>query len=218
MGPYHIAELNCLMFSFKYSMLLCLIALQLFSFKSFIFIQTIPLQFLSDLLAYLGDIPESATDLCGLQSPLASLPSSVPGIIMSEGLVRWKLRLEYFAYETLQDLRIGKLFEIIVDYPDRYFLFFHSSYFTIQVIIEFFCFLRKVNGFLVMYKIFFYKDKIPLMIGVVKAPNIIKIWEIIKLIVIFLRLCKTAEWLDSQAFCALNPNSFLKKVALKNIC
>ncbi|KMZ69241.1 Anaphase-promoting complex subunit 2 [Zostera marina] len=81
-------------------------------------IQAIPLQFLSDLLAYLGDIPESATDLCGLQSPLASLPSSVPGIIMSEGLVRWKLRLEYFAYETLQDLRIGKLFEIIVDYPD----------------------------------------------------------------------------------------------------
>ncbi|KAF3954659.1 hypothetical protein CMV_020024 [Castanea mollissima] len=28
------------------------------------------------------------------------------------------LRLEYFAYETLQDLRIAKLFEIIVDYPD----------------------------------------------------------------------------------------------------
>ncbi|KAK6914012.1 Anaphase-promoting complex subunit 2, C-terminal [Dillenia turbinata] len=27
--------------------------------------------------------------------------------------------LEYFAYETLQDLRIAKLFEIIVDYPDR---------------------------------------------------------------------------------------------------
>lgn len=37
----------------------------------------------------------------------------------SEGLVRWHLRLEYFAYETLQDLRISKLFEIIVDYPDR---------------------------------------------------------------------------------------------------
>ncbi|KAF5752085.1 anaphase-promoting complex subunit 2 [Tripterygium wilfordii] len=29
-----------------------------------------------------------------------------------------ELRLEYFAYETLQDLRIGKLFEIIVDYPE----------------------------------------------------------------------------------------------------
>uniref|UniRef100_A0A453C8J7 Anaphase-promoting complex subunit 2 TPR repeats domain-containing protein n=1 Tax=Aegilops tauschii subsp. strangulata TaxID=200361 RepID=A0A453C8J7_AEGTS len=28
------------------------------------------------------------------------------------------MRLEYFAYETLQDLRIGKLFEIIVDYPE----------------------------------------------------------------------------------------------------
>lgn len=88
---------------------------------SFIFIQAIPLQFLRDLLAYLGDVPNSVTDVWGLQSPLASQPSSVSRINMSEGLVRWKLRLEYFAYETLQDLRIGKLFEIIVDYPDRYF-------------------------------------------------------------------------------------------------
>uniref|UniRef100_A0A0A9FTX4 Anaphase-promoting complex subunit 2 TPR repeats domain-containing protein n=1 Tax=Arundo donax TaxID=35708 RepID=A0A0A9FTX4_ARUDO len=28
------------------------------------------------------------------------------------------MRLEYFAYETLQDLRICKLFKIIVDYPE----------------------------------------------------------------------------------------------------
>ncbi|KAL5731192.1 hypothetical protein ACHQM5_003946 [Ranunculus cassubicifolius] len=51
---------------------------------------------------------------------LASNPSSFrPGMdIPSEELVRWQLLLDYFAYETLQDLRIAKLFEIIVDYPD----------------------------------------------------------------------------------------------------
>nr|GFB94961.1 anaphase-promoting complex subunit 2 [Tanacetum cinerariifolium] len=50
------------------------------------------------------------------KSPLASCPSS--GDKPSERVIRWQLRLEYFAYETLQDLRIAKLFEIIVDYPD----------------------------------------------------------------------------------------------------
>ncbi|CAL9173792.1 unnamed protein product [Musa hybrid cultivar] len=81
-------------------------------------IQAVPLQFLHALLVYLGDSPAQDDESSGLKSPLASSPS-YPGIEMpSEGLVRWQLRLEYFAYETLQDLRIGKLFEIIVDYPE----------------------------------------------------------------------------------------------------
>ncbi|CAL8074852.1 unnamed protein product [Prunus armeniaca] len=83
-------------------------------------IQAVPLQFLHALLAYLGDSVSYDSVSSGLKSPLASCPSTFyPGIdTPSEGLVRWQLRLEYFAYETLQDLRITKLFEIIVDYPD----------------------------------------------------------------------------------------------------
>uniref|UniRef100_A0A1D1ZE48 Anaphase-promoting complex subunit 2 n=1 Tax=Anthurium amnicola TaxID=1678845 RepID=A0A1D1ZE48_9ARAE len=82
-------------------------------------IQAVPLQFLYALLGYLGDSVNYKDPSSGLKSPLASLPSCYPGIDMpSEGLVRWQLRLEYFAYETLQDLRIAKLFDIIVDYPD----------------------------------------------------------------------------------------------------
>lgn len=83
-------------------------------------IQAVPLQFLYALLAYLGDSVSYDNPSSALKSPLASHPSSCyPGIdTPSEGLIRWQLRLEYFAYETLQDLRIAKLFEIIVDYPD----------------------------------------------------------------------------------------------------
>ncbi|XP_039133519.1 anaphase-promoting complex subunit 2 isoform X1 [Dioscorea cayenensis subsp. rotundata] len=82
-------------------------------------IQAVPLQFLHALQLYLGDSVDYDNGSSGLKSPLASPVSSFPGVNMpSELLVRWKLRLEYFAYETLQDLRIGKLFEIIVDYPD----------------------------------------------------------------------------------------------------
>ncbi|KAM3387727.1 hypothetical protein ACQJBY_010520 [Aegilops geniculata] len=82
-------------------------------------IQVVPLQFLHALLTYLGDSVDYDSGLSGLKSPLASRPSSFPGIgVPSEALLRWHMRLEYFAYETLQDLRIGKLFEIIVDYPE----------------------------------------------------------------------------------------------------
>ncbi|KAL8138133.1 hypothetical protein V2J09_004134 [Rumex salicifolius] len=83
-------------------------------------IKAVPLHFLHSLLAYLGDSDSVDSPSSGLKSPLASRPSSFyPGIdTPSESLVRWKLRLEYFAYESLQDLRIYKLFEIIVDYPD----------------------------------------------------------------------------------------------------
>ncbi|OMO71854.1 hypothetical protein COLO4_27998 [Corchorus olitorius] len=83
-------------------------------------IQAVPLQFLNALLAYLGDSTSFDQHSSALKSPLASQPSSsYPGTSTpSQGLVKWKLRLEYFAYETLQDLRIAKLFEIIVDYPE----------------------------------------------------------------------------------------------------
>lgn len=87
--------------------------------------QAVPLQFLHALLAYLGDTVSNGRHSSILKSPLASHPNSFyPGSdAPSEGIVRWQLRLEYFAYETLQDLRIAKLFEIIVDYPDRCFLY-----------------------------------------------------------------------------------------------
>ncbi|KAK1314640.1 Anaphase-promoting complex subunit 2 [Acorus calamus] len=82
-------------------------------------IQAVPLHFLHALIAYLGDSVEYNSVPMSYKSPLASHPSCYTGIdVHSEGLVRWKLRLEYFAYETLQDLRIGKLFDIIVDYPE----------------------------------------------------------------------------------------------------
>lgn len=83
-------------------------------------IKTVPLQFLHALLDYLGDSINYDSLSLGLKSPLASCPSSFDTGIANptEGLVRWQLRLEYLAYETLQDLRIAKLFEIIVDYPD----------------------------------------------------------------------------------------------------
>ncbi|THG17597.1 hypothetical protein TEA_023680 [Camellia sinensis var. sinensis] len=83
-------------------------------------IQAVPLQFLHALLAYLGESISYDSPSSDLKSPLASHPSSCYAGVdnPSEGLIRWQLRLEYFAYETLQDLRTAKLFEIIVDYPD----------------------------------------------------------------------------------------------------
>jgi anaphase-promoting complex subunit 2 len=98
--------------------------------------QAVPLQFLRALLAYLGDSVSYDSPSSGQKSPLASHPSSCyPGIdTPSEGLVRWQLRLEYFVYETLQDLRIAKLFEIIVDYPpgDLNLVFSLVSYYRIK--------------------------------------------------------------------------------------
>lgn len=98
-----------------------------------VWLQAVPFQFLHALLTYLGDSVCPNSPSSGLKSPLASHPSSFyPGVdTPSEGLIRWKLRLEYFAYETLQDLRIAKLFDIIVDYPDR-FVFLCS--FSLQLI------------------------------------------------------------------------------------
>ncbi|XP_031492549.1 anaphase-promoting complex subunit 2 isoform X2 [Nymphaea colorata] len=81
-------------------------------------IQAILLPFLSALLSYMGDVFDSNDGLSSRKSPLAFSPSFDGEGIACERLIRWKLRLEYFAYETLQDLRIAKLFDIIVDYPD----------------------------------------------------------------------------------------------------
>ena len=88
--------------------------------------QAVPLQFLNALLSYLGDSISYGTTSSCLTSPLACCPSPsfFKVVTPSQGTVRWKLRLEYFAYETLQDLRIANLFEIIVDYPERYLVFF----------------------------------------------------------------------------------------------
>lgn len=102
----------------------CRISPLIFSDLKFDSCQAVPLQFLHALLTYLGDSVDYDSGSSGLKSPLASRPSSFPGIgVPSEALVRWHMRLEYFAYETLQDLRIGKIFEIIVDYPERSVIF-----------------------------------------------------------------------------------------------
>eukprot|EP01018_Ginkgo_biloba_P025515 Gb_09164 [translate_table: standard] len=83
-------------------------------------IQAVPLQFLRALLPYLCVPSNEDRESSTLTSPLASCPSSCfsgkenP----SERLIRWHLRLEYFAYETLGDLRISQLFDIIIDYPE----------------------------------------------------------------------------------------------------
>lgn len=82
-------------------------------------IKAVPLHFLHSLLAYLGNSAGNNSHLHSLKSLLAPCASSfISGVDTPEGLIRWQSRLEYFAYETLQDLRIAKLFEIIVDYPD----------------------------------------------------------------------------------------------------
>ncbi|KAA0038884.1 anaphase-promoting complex subunit 2 [Cucumis melo var. makuwa] len=82
-------------------------------------IKAVPLHFLHSLLAYLGNSAGNNSPFHSLKSSLAPCASSFnSGVNTPEGLIRWQSRLEYFAYETLQDLRIAKLFEIIVDYPD----------------------------------------------------------------------------------------------------
>ena len=84
--------------------------------------QAVPLQFLCVMLASSG---APSTALKTLPSPFPSPLSLVPGPaaggdeIVTERVVRWRLRLQFFAYETLGDLRISELFDIIVDYPER---------------------------------------------------------------------------------------------------
>ncbi|XP_057859859.1 anaphase-promoting complex subunit 2 isoform X2 [Cryptomeria japonica] len=85
-------------------------------------IQAVPLQFLRIVLPYLC-VPSNADkngDPSARTSPLASCPLLWFNgrETASERITRWHLRLEYFAYETLQDLRIDQLFDIIIDYPE----------------------------------------------------------------------------------------------------
>jgi anaphase-promoting complex subunit 2 len=86
-----------------------------------LFLQAIPLQFLQIVLdtgtPRTGDLPKSLE----LPSPLASTPfaNMKKSHEANERLTRWHLRLEFFAYETLGNLRISELFDIIVDYPER---------------------------------------------------------------------------------------------------
>lgn len=83
-------------------------------------IKAIPLQFLHVALASGTPMKKDITDSYSLPSPLVSSPSLNLGSSneVNERAVRWHLRLEFFAYETLGDLRISELFDIIVDYPE----------------------------------------------------------------------------------------------------
>ena len=83
-------------------------------------VQAVPLRFLSIILASSGP-PSSKSSSLTFPSPLASIsiPSTGVDEIVKEGVVRWRLRLHFFAYETLGDMRINELFDIIVDYPER---------------------------------------------------------------------------------------------------
>nr|GEV01902.1 anaphase-promoting complex subunit 2 [Tanacetum cinerariifolium] len=64
-------------------------------------IQAVPLQFLHELLNYLGDSISYFSPLSA-KSPLASCPLSGDKPPF-ERIIRWQLRLDYFTYETLQD-------------------------------------------------------------------------------------------------------------------
>ncbi|KAH7437518.1 hypothetical protein KP509_05G076000 [Ceratopteris richardii] len=82
-------------------------------------IKEIPLKFLQVVLD--SDSP-SAQDSASYDfpSPLASLriENTFSNKVARERFTRWHLRLEFFAYETLGNLRINELFDIIVDYPE----------------------------------------------------------------------------------------------------
>ncbi|KAL3697240.1 hypothetical protein R1sor_011316 [Riccia sorocarpa] len=74
-------------------------------------IEAVPLRFLSVILASSGS---------GSTSVTAATPPSTNdvGDVINEGLVRWRSRLQSFADETLGDLRVSELFDIIVDFPE----------------------------------------------------------------------------------------------------
>lgn len=83
--------------------------------------QVIPLQFLQVVLDSTAPVNQGLSSSFDLPSPLASsgIENSKLSKVASERIVRWHLRLEFFAYETLGILRINELFDIIVDYPER---------------------------------------------------------------------------------------------------
>ncbi|GBG67407.1 hypothetical protein CBR_g543 [Chara braunii] len=97
-------------------------------------IEAVPLRFLCVLLpssslfpSYANSklaSPGSAVTTPGpnpFPSPLASPAITAPGgdEAATVAVVRWRLRLEFYTYEILGDLRISELFDIIKDYPER---------------------------------------------------------------------------------------------------
>jgi anaphase-promoting complex subunit 2 len=84
--------------------------------------QAVPLRFLSVMLAASGTPSHfTKTSPSAFPSPLTSTPVLASGAdkTVTERVIRWRLRLQFFAYETLGDLRISELFDVIVDYPER---------------------------------------------------------------------------------------------------
>ncbi|MCO5567286.1 hypothetical protein L7F22_020976 [Adiantum nelumboides] len=83
-------------------------------------IKVIPLQFLQVVLDSASPITQDCAFSYDLPSPLASsrFENSISCKVASERITRWHLRLEFFTYETLGNLRINELFDIIVDYPE----------------------------------------------------------------------------------------------------
>ncbi|XP_024541138.1 anaphase-promoting complex subunit 2 isoform X1 [Selaginella moellendorffii] len=78
-------------------------------------IEAVPMRFLSAILESSAG-SSSLSPLPATPSPLAS--SSTLSDLSKERIIRWRLRLQFFTYETLGDLRISELFDVIVDYPD----------------------------------------------------------------------------------------------------
>jgi anaphase-promoting complex subunit 2 len=84
-------------------------------------IEAVPLRFLSIMLAASGTPSHfTKTSPSTFPSPLTSTPVLASGAdkTVTERVIRWRLRLQFFAYETLGDLRINELFDVIVDYPE----------------------------------------------------------------------------------------------------
>lgn len=75
--------------------------------------QAVPLRFLCVILA------SSGPPLAALGAPSPFLSSLGADHTLDEVVTRWRSRLQSFAYETLGDLRVSELFDIIVDFPER---------------------------------------------------------------------------------------------------
>lgn len=80
--------------------------------------QAVPLCFVSIILAASTNSAVGHQDFQGSHRSLATVGYG-DADSMDERIVRWRLRLQFFAYETLGDLRITELFDVIVDYPER---------------------------------------------------------------------------------------------------
>ena len=59
-------------------------------------------------------VRQTVPNLHGLSFPLSLQASG------AAALQQWQARLSYYVYETVGSLRIGDMFDIVVDYPDRW--------------------------------------------------------------------------------------------------